>query len=279
MRAARPRLAVLLLHACSCVLVEGFAVRAAKDPRRGVIQQLFGSTWSGPNILKPLRPSMTKRKETLLRGKIAAKRSFVDQINREIAALDARSCVVTGPERTAHETRVAILRRETDVLERQLGTLRNYLGKVTGYDGDLTRPGLYGMIARGYEKFIATEERSNPNPSPSPSPNPNANPNPNPNPNPNSNPKQERSARVMFEQMRRKGDAWALVREDAASILRLGTNLSVSTGYMTLGGSAALLPHTAAIFARANKLESIAPGLLAVISEHEALPLVEPHLD
>ena len=78
----------------------------------------------------------------------------------------------------------------------------------------------------------------------------------------------------MFEQMRRKGDAWALVREDAASILRLGTNLSVSTGYMTLGGSAALLPHTAAIFARANKLESIAPGLLAVISEHEALPLV-----
>ena len=111
MRAARPRLAVLLLHACSCVLVEGFALRAAKDPRRGVIQQLFGSSWSGPNILKPLRPSMTKRKETLLRGKIAAKRSFVDQINREIAALDARSCVVTGPERKAHETRVAILRR------------------------------------------------------------------------------------------------------------------------------------------------------------------------
>ena len=246
MRAARPRLAVLLLHACSCVLVEGFALRAAKDPRRGVIQQLFGSTWSGPNILKPLRPSMTKRKETLLRGKIAAKRSFVDQINREIEALDARSCVVTGLERKAHETRVAILRRETDVLERQLVTLRNYLGKVTGYDGDLTRPGLYGVMARGYEKFIATEERS---------------------------------ARVMFEQMRRKGDAWALVREDAASILRLGTNLSVSTGYMTLGGSAALLPHTAAIFARANKLESIAPGLLAVISEHEALPLVEPHLD
>ena len=222
---------------------------------------------------------MTKRKETLLRGKIAAKRSFVDQINREIEALDARSCVVTGLERKAHETRVAILRRETDVLERQLVTLRNYLGKVTGYDGDLTRPGLYGVMARGYEKFIATEERSNPNPSPSPSPNPNANPNPNPNPNPNSNPKQERSARVMFEQMRRKGDAWALVREDAASILRLGTNLSVSTGYMTLGGSAALLPHTAAIFARANKLESIAPGLLTVISEHEALPLVEPHLD
>ena len=178
MRAARPRLAVLLLHACSCVLVEGFALRAAKDPRRGVIQQLFGSSWSGPNILKPLRPSMTKRKETLLRGKIAAKRSFVDQINREIAALDARSCVVTGLERKAHETRVAILRRETDVLERQLVTLRNYLGKVTGYDGDLTRPGLYGVIARGYEKFIATEERSNPNPSPSPYPNPNPTPTP-----------------------------------------------------------------------------------------------------
>ena len=110
MRAARPRLAVLLLHACSCVLVEGFALRAAKDPRRGVIQQLFGSSWSGPNILKPLRPSMTKRKETLLRGKIAAKRSFVDQINREIEALDDRSCVVTGLERKAHETRMAILR-------------------------------------------------------------------------------------------------------------------------------------------------------------------------
>lgn len=171
---------------------------------------------------------------------------MVDRTRREIEALTARSCVVTGLEQKAHAARVAILQRETFVIESQLVTLKNYLGKVTGYEGGQTRPGLYGAMARSYEMFIATEERS---------------------------------ARVMFDQMRRKGDAWQLLREDAASLLRLGTNLSVTTGYMTLGGSTALLPHAAAIIARANKLEKMAPGILAAISEHEALPLVEPHLD
>jgi len=189
---------------------------------------------------------MTKRKESVLRGRIASKRSMVDRTKREIEALTARSCVVTGLEQKAHGARVAILQRETYVMESQLVSLKNALGKVTGFEGGQTRPGLYGVMARGYEKFIATEERS---------------------------------ARVMFDQMQRKGDAWELLREDAASLVRLGTNLSVTTGYMTLGGSAALLPHAAAIIARANKLESMAPGILAAISEHEALPLVEPHLD
>ena len=234
MKAARPRLALLLLHACCCVLVEGFAARMAKDPRRGVMQQLFGSSWTGPNFL---RPTMTKRKESVLRGRIASKRSMVDRTKREIEALTARSCVVTGLEQKAHGARVAILQRETYVMESQLVSLKNTLGKVTGFEGGQTRPGLYGVMARGYEKFIATEERS---------------------------------ARVMFDQMQRKGDAWELLREDAASLVRLGTNLSVTTGYMTLGGSAALLPHAAAIIARANKLESMAPGILAAISEHEA---------
>lgn len=233
-------MALLLLHACSCVLVEGFAARMAKDPRRGVIQQLFGPTWAGPNFL---RPSMTKRKESVLRGRIASRRSMVDRTKREIEALEARSCVVTGLEQKAHGARVAILQRETFVMESQLVALKNTLGKVTGYEGDLTRPGLYGVMARGYEKFIATEERS---------------------------------ARVMFDQMQRKGDAWELLREDAASLLRLGTNLSVTTGYMTLGGSAALLPHAAAIIARANKLESMAPGILAAISEHEVTSPNQP---
>ena len=179
---------------------------------------------------------MTKRKESVLRGRIASKRSMVDRTKREIEALTARSCVVTGLEQKAHGARVAILQRETYVMESQLVSLKNTLGKVTGFEGGQTRPGLYGVMARGYEKFIATEERS---------------------------------ARVMFDQMQRKGDAWELLREDAASLLRLGTNLSVTTGYMTLGGSVALLPHAAAIISRANKLESMAPGILAAISEHE----------
>ena len=237
------RLALLFLLRGCCVVVEGFAARMAKDPRRGVMTQLFGPT---PPGLRLLRPSITKRKESVLRGRIASKRSMVDRTKREIEALTARSCVVTGLEQKAHAARVLILQRETYVMESQLVTLKQYLGKVTGNRAGATRPGLYGVMARSYEQFIASEERS---------------------------------ARVMFDQMRRKGDAWQLLREDAASLVRLGTNLSVTTGYMTLGGSVALLPHAAAIIARANKLESMAPGILTAISEHEALPLVEPHLD
>ena len=237
------RLPLLLLVQVCCVVVDGFAARMPKDPRRGVMTQLFGPV---PPGFRLLRPSLSKRKEAVLRGRIASKRSMVDRTRREIEALTARSRVVTGLEQKAHAARVAILQRETFVIESQLVTLKNYLGKVTGYEGGQTRPGVYGAMARSYEMFIATEERS---------------------------------ARVMFDQMRRKGDAWQLLREDAASLLRLGTNLSVTTGYMTLGGSTALLPHAAAIIARANKLEKMAPGILAAISEHEALPLVEPHLD
>ena len=72
---------------------------------------------------------------------------MVDRTKREIEALEARSCVVTGLEQKAHGARVAILQRETFVMESQLVALKNTLGKVTGYEGDLTRPGLYGVMA------------------------------------------------------------------------------------------------------------------------------------
>ena len=222
----------------------GFAAaRAPKDPRKGVIQQLFGTSLPGAKLFSP---SISKQKEMVLRKMIADGRSMSERTGREIQALEARLAVCDPIEQNAHTARIRILRRETAIIERRIDELRLRVGKVTGFDGNLTRPGLYGAIARGYENFVATEERS---------------------------------ARVMFKQMQRKGDAWGMLREDAASLLRLGSNVSLAGGYLGLKGSTALLPHAAAIIARANKLETLAPGILDAVSKEEALPLVEPHLD
>ena len=68
-----------------------------------------------------------------------------------------------------------------------------------------------------------------------------------------------------------------LLREDTQSLLRLGSNLSLAAGYMQLRQSPTLLPHTAAIIARAAVLEQYAPGILLAIDGQ--LALIEPHLD
>jgi len=235
---------LLLLH-CSYLTNAGFSARIPKDPRKGVLSALFGNSVAGASIVQQ---SVSERKEALLRKKIAQKRSMVGQTRREIEALSTRSALqsIDPLERTAHSARIAVLKRETLVMESQITALRSTLGKVTGYEGGASRPGLMGAMARGYENFVASEERS---------------------------------ARVMFDQMQRKGDGWELLREDAGSLLRLGSNLSLAAGYLNLRGSTNLLPHAAAIISRANKLEKMAPGILEAVSEQEALPLVEPHLD
>uniref|UniRef100_A0A7S2FYH4 Uncharacterized protein n=1 Tax=Haptolina brevifila TaxID=156173 RepID=A0A7S2FYH4_9EUKA len=222
--ARHQRVTIALLFALQCCHA-GFSARVQNlDPRRGVLTKLFGDR------LPFLAPTASESKEVLLRRKIAQKRSMVDQTRREIEALKTRclSDTTDDRERTAHSARIAVLKRETRIMGSQIVALRSTLGKVTGFDGGLSRPGLMGVMARGYENFMATEERS---------------------------------ARIMFDQMQRRQDGWELLREDAGSLLRLGSNLSLATGYLKLRGSTKLLPHAAAIISRANKLEKMAPGI------------------
>ena len=74
----------------------------------------------------------------------------------------------------------------------------------------------------------------------------------------------------------RQADPWDALRQDAASLLRLGSNVTLARGYLQLSSSSRLVPHAAAIVARAAKLERHAPGILLAVDRDGILELVEP---
>jgi len=82
---------------------------------------------------------------------------------------------------------------------------------------------------------------------------------------------------VVWGVLRGQRDPWALLRDDTLALLRLGSNLTVVAGYARLSSSPRLMPHAAAIAARASKLERFAPGIMLAVDGY--LDLIEPHLD
>ena len=236
------RICSLLLLLAPCAgLVRGF--NNVNDPRSGVIGTLFGQQASRLNFLKS---GYGKRKEVVLRWRIAQHRSMVERCAREIGGLEQRLgyANLSPAEENAHRVRVAVLRRDAGVEETAILRLKQRVSKVVGQDASNSRPGLLGAAARQAEIFSASEERS---------------------------------AKVLLSQLRRRKDPWELLREDTSSLLRLGTNFSLAAGYLKLRQSPTLLPHTAAIIARAATLERHAPGILLAVDGY--LELVEPHLD
>jgi len=189
----------------------------------------------------------TRKKQTILRYRIARARSLVDKAAREIEALSKRAEAMGSgghPRRQqmveSLQARIGSLRREAGMAEAAILSYKKRLGVSKG----ATRPGLLGVAARAAETLSASEERS---------------------------------ARVLWSALRRQADPWALLREDTAALLRLGSNLTLATGYAKLSSSPRLMPHAAAIVARASKLERFAPGILLAVDGY--LDLIEPHLD
>ena len=225
--------------------------RAEHDPRGEVIGSLLTAEQKAalfewlPPWLRGLRSRMigfTAKKEIILRWRVAQQRSLVDKAAREIEALQKRVDVMTDADRgwASIQARIATLRRDAGMAESRILGYKRRLGASKG----ALRPGLLGEAARAAEVMSATEERA---------------------------------ARVLWSQLRRQADPWELLREDTFALLRLGSNLTLASGYARLSASPRLMPHAAAIVARAAKLERFAPGILIAIDGY--LDLVEPHLD
>ena len=214
----------------------------SNDPRAGVLTRLFGTQAAK---VKFLRAGYGERKEAVLRWRVAQFRSMVDRTSREIEALQENAAQQQDEvEANAIRARIAVLRRDAGVAETRILQLRTKLSKLTGFPLDASRPGMLGAARRNAEILSATEERS---------------------------------ARVLFNQILRTENPWELIRQDSGALLRMGANVSLVANAMKLSQSPTLMPHTAAIVARANKLERFAPGILVAVDGY--LPLIEPHLD
>ena len=237
-----------MLTALGLVLLAASRSSAMSGPlpggtRSAVIQTLFPAARTLPSWLP--RDSFMQKRLTVLRWKVSAERAEVERAAREIAALEklgTRNASSDAVEE-ARKARVQQLRVEAGLAESRIRRLKAKLGK----NGEV-RPGLLGWLARNLETFLAAEESS---------------------------------ARVLFSQLLRTkargSDPWELVRADTTSLLRLGSNLTLAAGYLQLSQSPRLVPHAAAIVARANKLERHAPGILLAVEPY--LELIEPHLD
>jgi len=205
--------------------------------RAGVIDKLFPGLPAQIATLFPV-PFSSKRR-AVLRWRVSESRADVDRITREVDALMGREGTGSPAAAAARSARIAELRKYAGIAEGKILRLKAKLGT----DG-ATRPGLLGSILRASETLVATEEQS---------------------------------ARVVFNILQAQRDPWELLRQDTGSLLRLGTNSSLVTGYLSLRESPRLLPHAVAIATRAAKLERHAPGILLALDTH--LELIEPHLD
>ncbi len=226
--------------------------RAEHNPRGEVLGSLLNDAqkqallaWLPP-WLQSVRARMigyTRQKEAILRWRIAQQRALVDKAAREIDALEARveKMQSTRPQIVESiRARISQRRRDAGAAEALILGYKRRLGSAKG----ARRPGLLGEAARAAETFSASEERA---------------------------------AKVLWSALRGQADPWALLREDTFALLRLGSNLTLASGYARLSASPRLMPHAAAIVARASKLERFAPGILLAIDGY--LDLIEPHLD
>ena len=82
------------------------------------------------------------------------------------------------------------------------------------------------------------------------------------------------SGRVALQVAARRTDLLAMLREDTTSLLRMGTNWSLTSSYLTR--AEALLPHAPAIYARAAQLERHAVPIQLILDEH--FDYLEPHV-
>ena len=232
--------------------------RAEHNPRGEVINIVAGKllneeqkralgAWLPPWLLRVQARLIgyTRQKEAILRWRIAKQRALVDKAAREILALEERvEKMSSRPDWAVHidsiQQRIQQRRRDAGAAEALILGYKRRLGASKG----ARRPGLLGDVARAAETFNAAEERA---------------------------------AKVVWGVLRGQRDPWALLRDDTLALLRLGSNLTVVAGYARLSSSPRLMPHAAAIAARASKLERFAPGIMLAVDGY--LDLIEPHLD
>ena len=166
------------------------------------------------------------------RWRISELRAGADAAARERRALEARLYRRQGTlekvEEVAERLRISELQRAVDDAERKIGRLKARMGRAGG-----RRAGWYGVAARTAEVLAAVGTGS---------------------------------GRVALQVAARRTDLLAMLREDTTSLLRMGTNWSLTSSYLTR--AEALLPHAPAIYARAAQLERHAVPIQLILDEH-----------
>jgi len=171
---------------------------------------------------------------------VAYARDEVSQATREINALQSRLRLLDhGETKLSLELRVKRLRLEAGLHEARIIVLKKKQRKM----GLASRNNFLGNLNRKFETFMAAESKS---------------------------------SDVLLRLLSRD-NPWEMIRQDSLSLLSMGTKPSLVSGYFFLNSSEQLIPHAAAIAARAEILEEHAPGILVAVDGY--LDIVEPHLD
>jgi len=161
------------------------------------------------------KPTFEQKRVSALRWRVSQQRAEVERCLQQIAAMNARlvaNSLLLPAQRSAAEHEVLQLRRAAGIAESRILRLKTKLGRHGA-----VRKGWTGAAARTLEIMIAKEERS---------------------------------MRVLWQQLSRHADPWALLREDTSSLIRMGTNVAILQGYSRLFATRAdeaprLLTHTA----------------------------------
>ena len=197
--------------------------------------------WTASIAPKLAPPTTFKTKRLLsLRNQVAYARDEVSQATREINALQSRLRLLDhGETKLSLELRVKRLRLEAGLHEARIIVLKKKQRKM----GLASRNNFLGNLNRKFETFMAAESKS---------------------------------SDVLLRLLSRD-NPWEMIRQDSLSLLSMGTKPSLVSGYFFLNSSEQLIPHAAAIAARAEILEEHAPGILVAVDGY--LDIVEPHLD
>jgi len=178
--------------------------------------------------IKPIDVGYKRKKASAIRWRISRQRAEIEKTEDEVNGLLARlrSARLTATEAAAEQSRIDELRKEQRERE---ATVMRLKAKIDAS----TRSGWFGAAARTMEVLAARQYASN---------------------------------EVFVATLRRQDDPWRLLRDDSNAILRLASNRSLVSGYAGLREARRLLPHAAAIYAKAAKLERYAPGILRALS-------------
>jgi len=209
------------------------------------------------NFTSTSSPPYSEKRKSVVRFRVSMQREENARLLREAEALESRlrQVKLQAAEAEAERRRIAQLRRLAAAGEANIIRWKQRAGIEN-------RDGWIGALVRVGEVILAG---------------------------------QYRASRVFVAELNRQDNPWVTLLDNNFAVVRLGTNLTLVEGYITLTEAPRLVPHAMAIYARVSQLERFAPGILTalrqpvsgidgVIVGEDGRPLsyldvLEPHLD
>lgn len=210
------------------------------------------------NLTLRASPPYSEKRRSVVRFRISMQREENARHLREAEALESRLKQVNlqAPEAEAARKRIAQLRRQAAAGE------ANIIRWKQAARMDIRDDGWLAPLTRTAEVIMAGTYRA---------------------------------TRVFVAQLRQQDNPWVQILDNNFAVIRLGTNLTLVEGYVTLTEAPRLVPHWMAIYARVTRLEKFAPGILTALRQPVSgidgfiisqdgrplsyLDVLEPHLD